>query len=508
MLAPFARPLRPATLAALLLAALACASCSPAAWIAGGGLAILPATRLNHLYNHTYAPGSNVVAVTETPVPVRLSTVECDEHGWFRDPTQARAILDSLQAMARTRNTAVVLYVHGWRHDASRKDSDLRAFRSTLHYLGEALQRDTLQQIRRQMTGDPAAAVYGIYVGWRGKAWPEIPVTAINAINYPIYFTFWTRKAAAGRVGRGDLASFVRELDALQRATNAHDNKVMSLVLIGHSFGGHALFDATREALERSLAASITGAASPQDGGTGQRLHHALTAPPDSCRRLVRGLGDLVVLINPAIEAASYRRIDQLVRGTKFRPDQTPVLAVVSAENDAARNTLFTLGRYVSHFGVAVQSDEQARMLGHALGSWPPQVTHRLRLAHDSPENRRRAAQLLLDLEPAGLPESGAGRREATRKVVQQMKRGVPGPPAETGFLTLEASPTRDRRGALLPLPATPPAVVVRTDRTVINNHSDFFRVEFTRWLIDFVLDTQRYRIEQAIKAGPGSVNE
>lgn len=494
---PWRRPI--VAMLAALVVALALSSCSTAGWIAGGaagGLALFPATRLNHLYNRTYHPGGSPEELATAPAHVRMAVVECDEHGWFRDRTQARAVLDSVQALSRRRNVAVVLYVHGWRHNAATRDGDVRSFRGTLQYLGEELQRDDLRRMRLAATGQETADVVGIYVGWRGKAWPEIPVTALNLINYPVYFTFWSRKAAAGRVGQGDLSEFVRELDALQRAINEPTRQgtrtVMSLVTIGHSFGGHALFDATRQAIEGHLVSAITGAASTLDAPVGSRLYDVPGALPDSCRRIVQGLGDLVVLINPAIEAASYRRIDQLVRQTRFRHDQTPVLVTVSARNDAARNTLFTLGRFVSHFGAPVQSRDQARMLGHALGSWSPQLTHHLALAADTPENRRRASRRVTDPRPPGTsgPAPEPASNAETQQSAQQLK-GAIGAARQVGFLRLESrAPGFDGK----------PAYVIEADREVIDNHSDFFRVEFVRWLVDFMLATQKDRIERDIR--------
>lgn len=486
--------------AAAALSSLLLSSCSTGGWIAGGAgaLALFPATRLNHLYNGAHDKSDRDTTLATEPVNVRMATLECDEQGWFRRKGQARGILDTLQSLAARENVAIVLYVHGWRHNASRNDGDVRSFRGTLQYLGQELHRDDLLKMRRAISGDPHTKVYGIFVGWRGKAWPEIPVPVLNQLNFPTYFTFWTRKAAAGRVGHGDLRMFVRELDALQRAVNGRSqhggrHPVMSLAMIGHSFGGHALFDATREGIEANLANSVVGAASALDGPVGTRLHPPSGVEPDTCRRIVRGLGDLVVLVNPAIEAASYHRIDQLVRGTRYRGDQKPVLVTVSARNDWSRNVLFTAGRFASHFGTAVQSRAQAHMLGHALGSFGPQLTHDMRLADDTPANRRRASRRVLDERPASdfsAPATPAAAQQESQQAVEQLK-GERGPAREPAFIRLDPKS---------PDLVNKPAYVIQSDREVIDNHSDFFRVEFIRWLVDFVLDTQKERIEQAMK--------
>ena len=118
----------------LLSLALAAGSCSPLAWgIAGGAAAVCAyaPSHWNHAYSTQYQPAA-VTSVESERGDIRLGFLEADDRGWLRDSAQARVLLDSLQALHARSNVVVVVYAHGWRHNASKGDQDVKSFRATL----------------------------------------------------------------------------------------------------------------------------------------------------------------------------------------------------------------------------------------------------------------------------------------------------------------------------------------------------------------------------------------
>jgi len=55
----------------------------------------------------------------------------------------------------------------------------------------------------------------------------------------------------------------------------------------------------------------------------------------------LHGFGDLVVLVNPAVESAAYQRLRFLSQELTYPEEQTPVMLTVSADNDVPRRWPF-----------------------------------------------------------------------------------------------------------------------------------------------------------------------
>jgi hypothetical protein len=461
-------------------------SCASWPWWVGGGAAflVLPSSRVNHLYNATYQP-PGFRTLTKKPPRAHLAFVEADDHGWLRDLRQGTAVLDTIESLSRTGNLAVILYVHGWRHNASENDKDVRTFALTLDLLAKTLDRSEFRELRREVSGIPTTTVLGIYVGWRGKMAPELP-GFINVINLPVYTTFWNRKQVANAVGGGDIRKFLQHLDdQFQRINQRRPRRRMSLVILGHSFGGHIVFDAVRDRIESNLYAAILraerGSAALQT-----RLGPRANSPqPIVAREMVRGFGDLIVLINPAIEADSYRRIDQMVHSARFEASQVPILIVVSAKNDWARNSMFATARGMSLWMIQ-KTKEQSQLLGRALGSYKPQLTHELELIHpDAKEEAREDIKLPKLTELSEGPTQQRSIRASTKQEPVAALSTIT--PTDPGPVRLRALDARfDAK----------PAYVVLASPDVIDNHSHFFRVGFANWLSSYVLKIQKRNLE------------
>ncbi len=500
----------------LLALALASTSCAGLWWWIGGGVgagaAIVPNSRLDFLYHKKYQ-GAGFAPIDHGDRSPLVGYVEFDDFGWYRDRDQPRQLLEQLQRMTATENVVVVLYVHGWRYNVSQDESDMKSFRETLRFLNAEVESDTFRAARRYLTGSAEARVVGIAVGWRGKAWPELGrpfpgwFVPKYVLDLPVYFSAIGRKQTAHVVGDTDLQDFLSALADLHQARWAKVRHqlapLMSLVLVGHSFGGHALFDAVHKRIESNLETAIVGSYVDSTSGMARRavpvaarLDRAAGDPPPaphSCRRVVESFGDLVVLINPAIEAASYKDVDALVHSARFRRDQPPVLVTFSSTNDGARNVVFRILRFVTEAGRASIGGAQRRMERVALGAYPEQHTNWLGL----------------------IDHSGAAKDLARKGIEASPTPAGLAPPAEMDSASLApilghitdsdlSSAFRCGNVALSRLPAGvahAPAIVVNTSSDVINGHSDFFRQAFIRWLTRYVLQVQLRRLIRTDRA-------
>lgn len=301
--------------------------------------------------------------------------LQVDDVGTFWDPDDAQRALEDISKSAKATNTFVVVFVHGWHHNADSSDTNLEDFRKTMVELRKRLDEPIYAQSRKALTRTSEFRAIGIYLGWRGRSLPSIAD----------YATFWGRKAAAERVGEGDFREFMLNLSRIydERSNAETDLKarndsadarapapLMGLVSIGHSFGGQVLLRATQPVFEANLIAA----------GARPRERNITEVRPD---RPVQGFGDLVVLVNPAVEALQFDRIDRLNKSLKYTHLQPPLLFVISAASDDARRVWFPLGRMADAVFRANLRPQVAEMWGHALGSYDKQWTHTISIVGD-----------------------------------------------------------------------------------------------------------------------------
>ncbi len=243
-----------------------------------------------------------------------LGFVEVNDQGQMRDRAQMAAILDHYYTVAAQDSLLITVYVHGWQHNASPDDSNVASFSGYLQKLS-LVEADLAKRQNR-----PPRKIAGVYVGWRGQS-VEIP--GLNLI------TFWERKSTALDVGYLGITELFLKLEEISNVRNSWSPPIKSrLIIMGHSFGGQAVYGATAQILATRFIDS--------------REHK--TVQDDA-----KGFGDLVVLLNPAFEALRYLPLHDLSNSRcSYFESQRPRLAILTSETDYATKLAFPAGRFMS----------------------------------------------------------------------------------------------------------------------------------------------------------------
>lgn len=240
-----------------------------------------------------------------------MIVLEMNEQGRFVDKSHIQTTLKHINRLKEKNNVIVSLFVHGWNHGSRIDDSDLHNFQYTLNDLYN----------QKNLQGKPVKNI-GIYIGWRGRTLPK-------SLNYA---TFWSRKNISVNIGKGDLGAFILDLERVVK--HEESNHQGSLILSGHSFGASALYHALGPILISRFQDSITQ------------------------QQTLRGVGDLIVLINPAIEAKQFLPLRETIwrHASKeannaphiFKDNLYPFFVVLGSNGDFAVNNLFPTGRWLN----------------------------------------------------------------------------------------------------------------------------------------------------------------
>jgi hypothetical protein len=394
----------------------------------------------------------------ETRDEYLLGFVELDDQGWLWDRRQLTALLDELAVAGAREDLLMVVFVHGWKHNASVCDTNVACLREVL------LRLDDIEEIAAEREGRAPRRVAGIYIGWRG-----LSITGRFLSN----LSFYDRKSTADRVGARGVTEILLRLDSFleNHRERIRPGAQSRLVIVGHSFGGQVVHSALSQLLmERSLAEARGVAAAPQP------------------------FADLVVLVNPAFEAARYQPLFEIVTERKFYPsDQRPILAILTSEGDQATGRAFPAGRSLSTIFQKHRDAYQRSANVQAVGHFEPFFSHELLYAED---------EGVSEPEPTTRPECGCpylvpaaevrGRTAAAMKQMETMWSGEP--PQPNWELKLPGSVLR-HNGKFGPLN---PYLVVRVDNEIISAHNQIYRPRFIDFLRYFIALTTAPRGEPA----------
>ena len=428
----------------------------------------------------------------------QLYFAEFDDQGWLYPAPSAsygsagnqmdRLIADLQKLASLQERTSVVVFAHGWKHTAQSEDTNVKSFRLFL---------EGLDAVERASTGARAAAagfgrcprhVVGVYLGWRGAATELGPLENI---------TFWNRKEAAQRVAQGDARVLFAHLRAIQDAANTKWNlaversrqnatlapqgskpalaseaseldpcdKTMRLSIAGHSFGGLIVYTSLAQALIRDVV----------ELGHAEAKQRELP-PEERVRPVLEREGDLVVVINPAIEATRLEPLYRAARDARLEHYNTPTFVSITSQADAATRVAFPIGRWLdTRFATypddPAESEKEAnlRTFGHA----DQFLTHRLSTLPDV-ESRR--APPCEDWKHGDFIAGLGVEERVFNAFLQRLSeaafdaRKLLGARPFCGRLTLNLEPSKEAGSWV----ANSPVWNVRTTKEVIADHNDF----------------------------------
>ena len=311
--------------------------------------------------NNSYRPNSNLACVVHKKSDCEnhsiqihnqgknneytLGFVEINDQGQFRgERNQLNALIKTLESTSDNERLITVVFVHGWHHSAKEGDENIESFKEGLASLvSDYKLQDEERALKAKANGKfntfKKTKVFGVYVGWRGDS---IDIPYLNEI------TFWDRKNTAENVGYVALSELLLRLEKVKNDRNSPENNDKTagnnrLVIIGHSFGGAAVFQSTAQILASRFMLSS----------------QKMDANTKSDNKTIKGIGDIVVLINPAFEAIKYAPLFDLAQTQcAFAKEQKPELIILTSTNDSATKILFPMGRF---FSTALEKHDEVK---------------------------------------------------------------------------------------------------------------------------------------------------
>jgi len=180
--------------------------------------------------------------------------------------------------------------------------------------------------------------------------------------------------------------------------------------------------------------------------------------------KVIRGLADAIVLLNPAFEATRYSAINGFIRSREnFAKVQAPLIVTISSEADLATEWAFPIGQSL---GLARTERER-----YTLGNYIPFSTH--------------------SLEERKCPSDSAGSLTEAFDVEGLCMRRCP-------RLTKEAPAPRVGAADLCALRGDNfvqehnPFIVARASGSIIAGHNDIWNPRFRNWLAELIAELQK----------------
>lgn len=225
-----------------------------------------------------------------------LGFVEYSERGNDFNPDQTNKLLSKITQASDAGSVALVVFVHGWKHNASTDDGNVESFKEDLEHLAIS-----------KVAG--RKKLIGIYIGWRGTSFYGLGLENL---------TFWDRKATAEEIGRGGVTEFLVRLEHISAASKGN-----FMLTVGHSFGSAILLAALNDTLMQKMLDQQQGMS-------------------------VKPFGDAIVLLNPAVEAelGLLLKENSMKVGALKKPVPSLVY-VVSSRADLPTNMAFPVGQFL-----------------------------------------------------------------------------------------------------------------------------------------------------------------
>jgi hypothetical protein len=287
-------------------------------------------------------PGDSDLSATEHSPSGVVRVIKLTDDGEFAHRCE---LTDAIYEIRNCKAPELIVwYVHGWKHNADKDDTDFREFKNLIMELDEQ---------QRQLGEGGRRHVVGVYVGWDGAVGPA-------SLRNP---TFWNRKRAADRISQSSVLTKIIAATKYARKQVGKEITARDLtIMIGHSFGARILYTATSQILIDEV----------------QRQHPGYK---ESSYGVMKGPADLILLLNPAFEASLFTAMHSVRRPDsnwweRIDPRQQPLLLAIASENDWATGKAFPLGQRLEF----ARRDRQRL----ALGNYKEYVTHSLQAVTSS----------------------------------------------------------------------------------------------------------------------------
>lgn len=233
-----------------------------------------------------WSGGTPPVAAQGVANCYKLAFLEFSRNGGLIQRHQLELVQRSIEDWRRSRPGApvyMIAYVHGWRHDASVGDSDVRRLRVMTSYASSNV-RERCRVAGRYCN----ALVLGLYIGWPGAIGLHDGPSAVWAPLNSL--TFASRKRVSDALGPPVMATLRGLADAVW--ATAPDSRVL---VLGHSLGGNLLLSGALPLVHSGLQRA---AATYDQRGAAAVVSERLGLP-----------ADLTVLLNPAAEARKWNNL-------------------------------------------------------------------------------------------------------------------------------------------------------------------------------------------------------
>jgi hypothetical protein len=403
-----------------------------------------------------------------------VGIVEFKDDGSLWSEEQQRLVLDRIRSIVAKDAATIVVYAHGWHHNAKFDDDNLISFRKVLATI--AAQRHI--GMTCGVSNPDKNRVVGVYIGWRGES---------SKNNILTWLTIWDRKRTAQRIGdpsttleehisaeaRG-LPKLLQELDDIKTTANnsiqTANRRFTSITIVGHSLGGAMLLSAMQQIVFDNKRPQFAGAARP----------------------LQKGVGDLVVLLNPAVEARRYGFFESVVApGATFDPAQAPVLVTISSKGDWPNKWPFWIARFITTLYTPTRWYEPARSTVN-LGFLRKWRTHELDIPVKTATELE--SKKILVFEDADL---------------YPQKTNPLSPPMHLAdSLTFWHGEVTFTKRDDIALNSDAPFLIVQGTREIIHGHNDIFSNRLLAFLLPYATATERKRVHEfcASHIGPSAV--
>lgn len=232
-----------------------------------------------------------------------LAFLEFNDEGTLIAPGQWTALEKHLGGLE---NLNVVVFVHGWRNDAHVGSEDVERFHTVL-----SLSANYAKQ--RIGVGKPATKTVGIFIGWQGRVMDEKDDTndpekgsLLSGVRARLAIpTILSRKPRSDAIAKS-IGQQILNIETLVKGVEGAERHANKLVIMGHSLGGNIVIQGLSDTLVQRITASQSASQ-------------------------IRGVGDLVVLINPASQARHFFAVQQAAFANKKPPFGSPVVVSLTA---------------------------------------------------------------------------------------------------------------------------------------------------------------------------------